>query len=138
MAATSSGLSPSVVPRSLSALASSSARTAGWCPRAAAQHIAVAPTTLPSHTSLMTGLYPRSHGTPRNGFVVGDDLSVEDGRVAARMCALNLIAQVKAACGGDLDRVKRVVRLGGPRSTRIVTAELLRSVMLLDPEPATA
>ena len=31
-----------------------------------------------------------------------------------------------------------VVRLGGPRSTRIVTAELLRSVMLLDPEPATA
>jgi arylsulfatase A-like enzyme len=40
------------------------------------QHIAVAPTTLPSHTSLMTGLYPRSHGTPRNGFVVGDDLSL--------------------------------------------------------------
>ena len=31
-----------------------------------------------------------------------------------------------------------VVRLGGPRSTRIITAELLRSVMLLDPEPANA
>ena len=30
-----------------------------------------------------------------------------------------------------------VVRLGGPRSTRIVTAELLRTVMRLDPEPAT-
>lgn len=36
------------------------------------QHISVAPTTLASHTSLMTGTYPRTHGTPRNGFEVGD------------------------------------------------------------------
>lgn len=44
---------------------------------------------------------------------LGDDMSVEEGQAAARLCALNLIAQVKAACGGDLDRVKQVVRLGG-------------------------
>ena len=43
---------------------------------------------------------------------IGEDLSVEQGAEAARMCALNLIAQVRAACDGDLDRVKRVVRLG--------------------------
>jgi len=43
---------------------------------------------------------------------VGDDLSVEEGYLAARMRGLNLIAQVRAACGGDLDRVTRVVRLG--------------------------
>ena len=43
---------------------------------------------------------------------VGADLSLEDGRAAARLCALNVLAQVKAACGGDLDRVKRCVRLG--------------------------
>ena len=43
---------------------------------------------------------------------VGRDLTVEQGYQAARMCGLNLIAQVSAACGGDLDRVKRVVRLG--------------------------
>lgn len=43
---------------------------------------------------------------------VGRDLTVEQGYEAARMCGLNLIAQVNAACGGNLDRVKRVVRLG--------------------------
>jgi len=44
---------------------------------------------------------------------IGDDLSVEDGQAAARICALNIIAQVKNACGGDLDRVVRCVKLGG-------------------------
>ena len=44
---------------------------------------------------------------------VGDDLTVDDGQQSARMCALNLIAQVKEACGGDLDRARRCVRLGG-------------------------
>jgi enamine deaminase RidA (YjgF/YER057c/UK114 family) len=44
---------------------------------------------------------------------VGQDLGVEDGQAAARLCALNIVAQVKAACGGDLDRVVRIVRLGG-------------------------
>ncbi|MCP4429850.1 MAG: RidA family protein [Gammaproteobacteria bacterium] len=43
---------------------------------------------------------------------VGTDLSVEQGYEAARMCGLNLIAQLRAACGGDLDRVKKVVKLG--------------------------
>lgn len=43
----------------------------------------------------------------------GDDISVEAATAAARVCGLNLIAQVNAACNGDLDRVKRVVRLGG-------------------------
>jgi enamine deaminase RidA (YjgF/YER057c/UK114 family) len=42
---------------------------------------------------------------------VGKELSIEDGRAAARLCALNVIAQAKAACGGDLDRVKRIVKL---------------------------
>ena len=44
---------------------------------------------------------------------VGQDLSVEDGADAARICALNIIAQLRAACGGDLDRVQRIVKLGG-------------------------
>ena len=44
---------------------------------------------------------------------VGAEFSVEEGQVAARVCALNLIAQVKAACDGDLDRVVRCVKLGG-------------------------
>lgn len=44
---------------------------------------------------------------------LGEDLSVEQGQEAAKLSALNLIAQMKAACGGDLTRVKRVVKLGG-------------------------
>ena len=43
---------------------------------------------------------------------LGGSVSIEDGQKAARACAVNLIAQVKAAIG-DLDKVVRVVRLGG-------------------------
>ncbi|MDA8250067.1 MAG: RidA family protein [Rhodospirillales bacterium] len=44
---------------------------------------------------------------------VGATVSVEDGVRAARQCFINLLAQLRAACDGDLDRVTRVVRLGG-------------------------
>ncbi len=44
---------------------------------------------------------------------LGRELGVEDGQKAARLCALNILTHLKTACGGDLDRVKRVVRLGG-------------------------
>lgn len=43
---------------------------------------------------------------------LGEDMSVEQGQAAARICAINLIAQMQAALG-DLERVKRVVKLGG-------------------------
>jgi len=43
---------------------------------------------------------------------VGADISVEDGIDAARVCGLNILAQAKAALG-DLDRVVRVIKLGG-------------------------
>ena len=44
---------------------------------------------------------------------LGEDLTVEQGQEAAKLSALNLIAQMKAACGGDLSRVTRIVKLGG-------------------------
>lgn len=44
---------------------------------------------------------------------VGADVSVDEAAAAARLCAINIIAQVRAACGGDLDRVKRCVKLVG-------------------------
>ncbi|MFK8251082.1 RidA family protein [Ancylobacter terrae] len=44
---------------------------------------------------------------------LGGGVDIETGRAAARQCAINLIAQAKAALGGDLDRVKRVVKLVG-------------------------
>jgi enamine deaminase RidA (YjgF/YER057c/UK114 family) len=42
---------------------------------------------------------------------IGRELSLEDGKAAARLCAINAIAQLKRACEGDLDRVKRIVKL---------------------------
>lgn len=44
---------------------------------------------------------------------LGAEIEVEEGQAAARLCALNLLAQVRAACGGDLDRIRRVVKIGG-------------------------
>ncbi|CCG40455.1 RidA family protein [Magnetospirillum molischianum] len=44
---------------------------------------------------------------------LGADVSLEDGQSAARQCAINLLSQARLAAGGDLDRVKRLVRLGG-------------------------
>ena len=44
---------------------------------------------------------------------LGDGFSVDDAYKAARVCGINLIAQLSAACGGDLDRLVRVVKLNG-------------------------
>ena len=44
---------------------------------------------------------------------VGDSLSLEDAINSARLTAINILAQLRDACGGDLDRVKRIVKLLG-------------------------
>jgi len=44
---------------------------------------------------------------------LGDGFSVEQGAAAAQTCAISLLAQLKAACMGDLDKLVRVVKLGG-------------------------
>lgn len=44
---------------------------------------------------------------------LGDGMPIEDGARAARACAISLLAQVKRACGGDLDRLERVMKLTG-------------------------
>ena len=45
--------------------------------------------------------------------VVGEEIDAETAKRAARLCGINLIAQMKAACDGDLERIARVVKLGG-------------------------
>lgn len=45
--------------------------------------------------------------------VVGEDVDLETAKRAARMCGVNLIAQMRAAADGDLSRIRRVVKLGG-------------------------
>jgi enamine deaminase RidA (YjgF/YER057c/UK114 family) len=61
----------------------------------------------------VSGQLPMVAGEVRYRGRVGEEVSLTDGIAAARLCAINLLAQVKAALGGDLDRVERVVRLGG-------------------------
>ncbi|WP_041796479.1 RidA family protein [Pararhodospirillum photometricum] len=61
----------------------------------------------------VSGQLPLLDGTPQSVGVVGDTVSVEAARDAARLCAVNLLAQVRVACGGSLDRVRQVVRLAG-------------------------
>lgn len=60
----------------------------------------------------VAGQLPMEAGKVRYTGKLGGPISLEDGQKAARLCALNIIAQVKAAAGGNLDRV-RAVRLGG-------------------------
>ena len=58
------------------------------------------------------GQLPVWNGEIRYSGRLGEGVSLEEGQAAARLCALNLVAQAKAACDGNLDRVLRVVRLG--------------------------
>lgn len=52
------------------------------------------------------------NGEVRHVGKVGAGISLEEGQQAARLCGINLIAQARAALDGDLDRVRRVVKLG--------------------------
>lgn len=61
----------------------------------------------------VSGQLPVANGKVLYSGQVGTDVSVEDAQAAARQCVLNLIAQVKAACEGDLEKVQRVIKLGG-------------------------
>lgn len=42
---------------------------------------------------------------------IGESVDTDEAEAATRLCALNVLAQLRHACGGDLDRVRRVVRL---------------------------
>lgn len=61
----------------------------------------------------VSGQVPIKDGEFQYQGKVGAEISVEDAQAAARLCAINIISQLKAACGGDLDRVSRIVKLGG-------------------------
>jgi enamine deaminase RidA (YjgF/YER057c/UK114 family) len=61
---------------------------------------------------VVSGQLPMQAGTVRYRGKLGDGVSLEDGQAAARLCAINLLAQVKASCG-DLEQVAACIRLGG-------------------------
>lgn len=62
---------------------------------------------------VISGQLPVSAGEVRYRGTLGADCPLEDGVAAAELCMVNVLAQLRAACDGDLDRVSRCVRLGG-------------------------
>lgn len=60
----------------------------------------------------VSGQLPLVGGMVSKTGLLGQDVTIEQGAEAARICAINILAQVNLACGGDLERVQRCVRLG--------------------------
>lgn len=71
------------------------------------------PYVITGNLVFISGQIPIIDGAPGYVGKIGDGLSVDDGYAAARACAMSLLAHLRHACQGDLDRVKRVVKLGG-------------------------
>ncbi|WP_417452036.1 RidA family protein [Kordiimonas sp.] len=61
----------------------------------------------------VSGQIPMRDGALAFKGKVGDTVSIEEACEAATLCALNIIAQIKVACDGDLNKVVRIVKLGG-------------------------
>lgn len=62
---------------------------------------------------VVSGQLPMEGGSVRYRGKLGADVSLEDGQAAARLCAVNILAQARAACEGDLERLAACLRLGG-------------------------
>jgi enamine deaminase RidA (YjgF/YER057c/UK114 family) len=80
-------------------------------PKAAAPVANYVPVVIAGKTAYCSGQVTVFNGEFKYQGKLGKEFTVEDGQKAARMCGLNLIAQLKAALG-DLDRVKRICKLG--------------------------
>ncbi len=82
-------------------------------PGASAPAANYVPTVITGSLIFVSGQVTVWNGELKYQGTVGADLSLDDGYQAARLCGLNLLAQARAALDGDLDRVRRVVKLGG-------------------------
>lgn len=81
-------------------------------PPAAAPAANYVPWTRAGDTLYIAGQLPFEHGRIAHTGPVGGAQGVADGQRAAELCALNILAQVKAALDGDLDRAVRCLKLG--------------------------
>ena len=61
----------------------------------------------------VSGQLPMAEGKIKYSGRVGAEVSIDQARDAARLCAINILAQVNSACNGDLGRIRRCVKLGG-------------------------
>jgi enamine deaminase RidA (YjgF/YER057c/UK114 family) len=70
------------------------------------------PYTISGNLVFVSGQLPMKDGKPQDIGKVGKDFTIEQAQRTAKLCGVNILSHLKSACGGDLDRVKRCVRLG--------------------------
>jgi len=69
------------------------------------------PYTISGNQVFVSGQVPVSDGALKYVGKLGADFSVEVGQAAAQLCAINILSVLKEACGGDLERVVRVLKV---------------------------
>ncbi len=88
-------------------------------------------------TLYISGMIPQWEGDVRYIGKVGQDFSIEEGREAARLSALNVLAQASAALDGDLDRIRQIAKVSGfvncaPEVTEVAAVVNGASELFLD------
>ena len=71
------------------------------------------PYVISNNLVFISGQLPFINGELTIRGKIGDNVSVEEGIEMAEACAKALLSQLKAACNGDLNKVKKVIKLGG-------------------------
>jgi len=70
------------------------------------------PYTVSGNLVFFSGTLPMKDGKPQDIGKLGKEFTVEQGQQTAKLCGINILAHLKAACGGDLSRVVKCVRMG--------------------------
>jgi len=70
------------------------------------------PYAIAGNLVFVSGTLPMKDGKPQDIGKVGREFTTLQAQQTARLCGINLLSHVRAACGGDLGRVKKCVRLG--------------------------
>jgi enamine deaminase RidA (YjgF/YER057c/UK114 family) len=70
------------------------------------------PYTRSGNQVIISGQIPVQDGVVKYVGKLGETMALEEGQAAAQLCAINLLAQLKAACDGDLSRVRQCLKLG--------------------------
>ncbi|AYG59042.1 RidA family protein [Rhizobium jaguaris] len=82
-------------------------------PQAAAPAANYVPYVISGNLLYLSGQLPMENGRLAITGLLGRDVDVAGGQRAAELCAMNILAQAKAALGGDLGRIKRIIKLNG-------------------------
>ncbi len=83
-------------------------------PQAAAPAANYVPYVVDGNTVYISGQLPMGVGNLEQHIgKLGSEFTIEQGKHIARICAMNILSQLRAACGGDLDKVERCLRVGG-------------------------